>query len=111
MTDPSLHVASSRTPVASGSLHGRYFEAGAVDVITSPFSVDRVRALPAHAHRLSIERDRRSSPTYLPSQGRRPSWVGTGEGKPYTHLKDKMVCELMEHIVNPDREELPIDPS
>lgn len=111
MTDPSLHAPASHTSIASGSLHARYFETGAVDVITSPFSVDRIQGLPAHAHRLSIERDRRSLPTYLPTQGRRPSWVGTGEGKSYTHLKDKMVCELMEHIVNPDREELPIDPS
>lgn len=109
MTDAKLHgfrpslSGSARPPQAT------YFEAGAVDVIVSPFPAERVQRLPAHAHRLNLERDPRRSSAYLPGHERKTSWVGTGEHKPYTHLKDRMVSELMDHIVNPDRQELPVD--
>lgn len=113
LTDTSLHVPSTfANNTSMGSVHNRYYEAGAVDVMRSPVSIDRVHCLPAHAHRLNVDRNRRrrSSP-YLPSQSRRTSWVGTLDDRPYTHLKDKMVSELMDHIVDPDHEELALDPS
>lgn len=88
-----------------------FFDAGAVDVLTSPITVERAQSLPSHVYRLNAERLRRQSSAFLPPQGKKTSWVGTKEGKSYTQIKEVMVCELMDHIVNPDREELPLDPS
>lgn len=108
--DSSLHVPSQhgRDSLAP---HIRYFEAGAVEVMTSPLSSERVLSLPAHVHRLDVERNRRRSSTYLAPLERRTSWVGTAEDRPYSQVKDKMVSELMDRIVNPDGVESLLDPT
>lgn len=88
-----------------------FFDAGAVDVLTGPLTVERTRCLPSHVYRVHAEHRQNQPSAAVPSRGKKTSWVGTKEGKPYTQIKEVMVCELMDHIINPDLEELPVDPS
>lgn len=79
----------------------RYLDAGAADVVTSPLSKDQVHGLAVHAYRAYKEVIREDS-RFLAKRGRKISWVGVDEAKPFAYLREAMVSGLMSGICNPE---------
>ncbi|KAI9789871.1 MAG: 3',5'-cyclic-nucleotide phosphodiesterase [Candelina submexicana] len=76
-------------------------EAGAVDVLTGPLSKERVYNLVVHAYRVHKEVSREQQAYLAVKRGRKRSWVGVNEGKPYAYLREAMVSGLMDGICKP----------
>ncbi|KAK4988012.1 3',5'-cyclic-nucleotide phosphodiesterase [Elasticomyces elasticus] len=89
----------------------RYLDAGAVDVLTSPLSKDRVHGLAVHAYRMYKEVSREDSSFVLTKKSRKLSWVGVSEARPYAYLREAMVSNLMDGICNPENFGDTIEPS
>jgi hypothetical protein len=96
---PGLHVS---LPLADAVRLTRYLDAGAVDVLTSPMSKDRVLGLLIHAYRLQKEFTREEASFLTTKRNRKLSWVGVDDTKPYAYLREAMVSNLMTGICNPD---------
>ena len=79
----------------------RYLDAGAVDVLTSPLSRDRLYGLTTHAYRTYKEYAHAESSFLMEKRKRKLSWVGVDETKPYAYLRESMVSSLMGNICNP----------
>ncbi|KAF1947274.1 hypothetical protein EJ02DRAFT_139202 [Clathrospora elynae] len=80
----------------------RYLDAGAVDVLTSPLSKDRMLGLVIHAYRLQREFNREEASFLTTKRNRKLSWVGVDDTKPYAYLREAMVSNLMTGICNPE---------
>jgi hypothetical protein len=80
----------------------RYLDAGAVDVLTSPMSRDRMLGLAVHAYRLQKEFSREEASFLTTKRNRKLSWVGVDDTKPYAYLREAMVSNLMTGICNPE---------
>ncbi|KAL9063084.1 MAG: hypothetical protein Q9157_008434 [Trypethelium eluteriae] len=89
----------------------RYLDAGAVDVLTSPISRDRIQSLTAHAYRTYREHGANESGFLMEKRRRKLSWVGVDETKPYAYLRESMVSGLMGNICNPSNVAESIDPT
>lgn len=89
--------------------HKRYLDAGAIEVLPSPLSRDRVQGLPNQIYRATRLPVALSSSPYSRSP-RKTSWVGMSDAKPYAYLREAMVSNLMERICVPDLEESAFDP-
>jgi hypothetical protein len=88
----------------------RYLNAGAVDVLSSPLSKDRMHGLAIHAYRLQKEAAREEASFLTNKRNRKLSWVGVDDGKPYAYLREAMVSNLMTGICNPETIGDSIDP-
>ncbi|KAH7049256.1 hypothetical protein B0J12DRAFT_711040 [Macrophomina phaseolina] len=88
----------------------RYLDAGAVDVLASPLSKSHIHGLAIHAYRINKEVMREKSSFLAQSKGRKVSWVGINEAKPFSYLREAMVSNLMGNICNPDTARDTIDP-
>lgn len=104
---PSVH--GSRMLTDPGRMI-RYLDAGAVDVLTSPVTKDRVHGLAVHAYRVYKEVCREKGNFLASKRNRKLSWVGVDEEKPYAYLREAMVSGLMNGICNPDYVGEAIDP-
>ncbi|KAG9187781.1 3',5'-cyclic-nucleotide phosphodiesterase [Alternaria panax] len=80
----------------------RYLDAGAVDVLTSPMSRDRMLGLAVHAYRLQKDFSREEASFLTTKRNRKLSWVGVDDTKPYAYLREAMVSNLMTGICNPE---------
>ncbi len=80
----------------------RYLDGGAVDVLSSPLSKDRVRGLLIHGYRLQREFAREETSFMTNKRNRKLSWVGVDDAKPYAYLREAMVSNLMTGICNPE---------
>ncbi|KAJ8115606.1 hypothetical protein OPT61_g2787 [Boeremia exigua] len=80
----------------------KYFDAGAVDVLSSPLSKDRMQGLAVHAYRLQKEAIREEASFLTTKRNRKLSWVGVDDAKPYAYLREAMVSNLMTGICNPE---------
>ncbi|KAH7381693.1 hypothetical protein BKA66DRAFT_570817 [Pyrenochaeta sp. MPI-SDFR-AT-0127] len=80
----------------------RYLDAGAVDVLSSPLSKDRIHGLVIHAYRLQKEFAREEANFMTTKRNRKLSWVGVDDAKPYAYLREAMVSNLMTGICNPE---------
>ncbi|KAK5257605.1 3',5'-cyclic-nucleotide phosphodiesterase [Cryomyces antarcticus] len=89
----------------------RYLDAGAVDVLTSPMSKNRVHGLAVHAYRGYKEYAKEEFGFLNAKRNRKLSWVGVEEAKPYAYLREAMVSNLMDGICNPENVSDSIDPS
>jgi len=91
----------------------RYLDAGAADVVSSPLSKDQVHGLAVHAYRAYKDflHEEQSFLGNKQTQGRKMSWVGVNEDKPYAYLREAMVSGLMGGICNPESVGEVIDPS
>lgn len=87
----------------------RYLDAGAVDVLTSPLSKERVHGLAVHAYRVNKEVMRQNA-SFLSRRNRKLSWVGVEEERPFAYLREAMVANLMDKICNPQNVGESIDP-
>lgn len=88
----------------------RYLDAGAVDVLASPLSKHHIHGLAVHAYRINKEVMREKSSFLAQSKGRKVSWVGVNEAKPFSYLREAMVSNLMGNICCPDTARDAIDP-
>lgn len=76
----------------------RYLDIGAVDVLTSPFLRERLPGLASHAYRAHKEMAREQRALVAMKSGRKRSWVGLDNQKPYAYLREAMVSGLMDGI-------------
>ena len=95
----SLHMSF---PVSDSVRLTRYLYAGAVVVLTSPMSRDRMLGLAVHAYRLQKEFNREEASFLTTKRNRKLSWVGVDDAKPYAYLREAMVSNLMTGICNPE---------
>lgn len=83
----------------------RSVDCGALDVLISPFSQERVKALSLHCYRAEKKQCQNLS------KERKISWVGVpgvqqSNVSDYAYLREKMVSELMTDIINPQSAQL-----
>jgi hypothetical protein len=96
---PGLHASHPLTDTVRLT---RYLDAGAVDVLSSPLSKDRIHGLVVHAYRLQKEFTREEASFLTTKRNRKLSWVGVDDTKPYAYLREAMVSNLMTGICNPE---------
>jgi hypothetical protein len=99
LPSPGLH---SSHPLTDTVRLSRYLDAGAVDVLSSPLSRDRIHGLVIHAHRLQKKWTREEAQFMNAKRNRKLSWVGVDDSKPYAYLREAMVSNLMTGICNPE---------
>ncbi|CAG8972282.1 hypothetical protein HYALB_00001680 [Hymenoscyphus albidus] len=98
--DPFASVPKKRKPTATLD-QGRtmkYLDAGAVDVLTSPLLPDRLPSLAIHAYRAHKDASKEHRALLELKRGRKRSWVGVDDQKPYAYLREAMVSGLMDGI-------------
>lgn len=98
---PSLSVHGSQLLTDTVRLR-RYLDAGAVDVLSSPFSKEQIHGLTIHAYRVHKEVAREEAGFLTTKRNRKLSWVGVNDAKPYAYLREAMVSSLMSGICNPE---------
>jgi 3',5'-cyclic-nucleotide phosphodiesterase len=95
------------TPLDQGRTM-RYLDIGAVDVLTSPLLAERLPSLAIHAYRAHKEALRDQRVMLEMKRGRKRSWVGLDDQKPYAYLREAMVSGLMDGICRSGGDDLPI---
>ncbi|KAI0200417.1 hypothetical protein F4808DRAFT_450836 [Astrocystis sublimbata] len=85
---------SSPNSMTSRALLRRCLDSGAVDVMASPIHTKSLTTLEVHAYRAHKEI----------RKGRKRSWVGIHEEKPFAYLREAMVSGLMSGICRPGEE-------
>lgn len=76
----------------------QYLDIGAVDVLTSPLLPDRLPSLAIHAYRAHKDASKEQRAILEMKRGRKRSWVGVDDSKPYAYLREAMVSGLMDGI-------------
>lgn len=76
----------------------KYLDIGAVDVITSPLLQERLPSLAVHAYRAHKDASKEQRALLEIKRGRKRSWVGVDDQKPYAYLREAMVSGLMDGI-------------
>ncbi|KAL2201083.1 hypothetical protein P885DRAFT_73433 [Corynascus similis CBS 632.67] len=73
-------------------------EVGAADVMTSPMNPKCISNLEVHAYRAQLDAARDQKALVELRRGRKRSWVGICEEKPFSYLREAMVSKLMGRI-------------
>lgn len=77
-------------------------EAGALDVVKSPLDKAGIMGLTVHAYRIyKTAKKEQASFMAAARRGRKASWVGVEEEKPYAYLREAMVKKLLKGICEP----------
>ncbi|KAL5612797.1 hypothetical protein BROUX41_004119 [Berkeleyomyces rouxiae] len=76
----------------------RCLDLGATDIIVGPINQKSVTSLEVHAYRAYRDALRDQQAILEVRRGRRRSWVGVNEEKPYSYLREAMVSGLMKGI-------------
>ena len=76
----------------------KYLDIGAVDVLTSPLLQERLPSLAVHAYRAHKDASKEQRALLEIKRGRKRSWVGVDDQKPYAYLREAMVSGLMDGI-------------
>ncbi|KAI1148068.1 hypothetical protein F4825DRAFT_454848 [Nemania diffusa] len=87
--DPSSNSLTSR------GLLRRCLDSGAVDVMASPLHAKTLTSLEVHAYRAHKEVVKDQQSLLEIRRGRKRSWVGIHEEKPFAYLREAMVSGLM----------------
>jgi hypothetical protein len=100
MTDGALEPVVSPLGLldANRQLIRRCLDLGAVDVIISPLSVKCITSLEICAYRAHRDAAKEQQTLLEIRQGRKRSWVGVNEEKPFAYLREAMVSGLMNGI-------------
>ncbi|CZR68079.1 related to PDE2-high affinity 3`,5`-cyclic-nucleotide phosphodiesterase [Phialocephala subalpina] len=85
----------------------RYLDIGAVDVLTSPLLHERLPSLAIHAYRAHKDASKEQRALLEMKRGRKRSWVGVDDQKPYAYLREAMVSGLMDGICKVGGEDEP----
>lgn len=83
---------------ANRQLVKRCLDLGAVDIITNPLSSNCIATLEICAYRAHRDAAREQQALREIRQGRKRSWVGVNEEKPFAYLREAMVSGLMSGI-------------
>ena len=86
----------------------RYLDVGAVDVLTSPLLRERLPSLGIHAYRAHKDASKEQRALLEMKRGRKRSWVGVDDQKPYAYLREAMVSGLMDGICKVGGDEEPL---
>ncbi len=84
--------------VANKRMMRMCLDAGATDVLTNPIGAKCVANLEVHAYRAHLEAAREQKALIELRRGRKRSWVGISEEKPFAYLREAMVSKLMGRI-------------
>lgn len=78
-------------------------DAGALDVVKSPLDKAGIMGLTVHAYRIykSAKAEQSHYMSRARGRGRKQSWVGIDEEKPYAYLREAMVKKLLKGICEP----------
>jgi 3',5'-cyclic-nucleotide phosphodiesterase len=76
----------------------KYLDIGAVDVLPSPVLQERLPSLAVHAYRAHKDASKEHRAMMDMKRGRKRSWVGVDDQKPYAYLREAMVSGLMDGI-------------
>ncbi|KAK5990276.1 3',5'-cyclic-nucleotide phosphodiesterase 2-like protein [Cladobotryum mycophilum] len=110
MTDGTFEpFAVSASVVASNRrLMRRCLDLGAVDVLISPLSSKCVTTLEICAYKAHRDAARDQQALLEMTKGRKRSWVGVNEQKPFAYLREAMVSNLMSGIcrLSPDDDQI-----
>lgn len=75
---------------------------GATDVMVSPMNAKCITNLEVHAYRAHRDAAREQKAMLEVQRGRKRSWVGINEEKPFSYLREAMVSNLMSRICRID---------
>lgn len=76
----------------------RCLDLGATDVMASPMNVKCITNLEVHAYRAHRDAAQDQNSLLEVRRGRKRSWVGISEEKPFSYLREAMVSGLMNRI-------------
>ncbi|KAM0507739.1 3',5'-cyclic-nucleotide phosphodiesterase [Verticillium nonalfalfae] len=76
----------------------RCLDLGAADVILRPMHAKCVMSLEIHAHRVRKDAAKEQRAILEVRRGRKRSWVGVNEERPFAYLREAMVSSLMKGI-------------
>ncbi|KFA74954.1 hypothetical protein S40288_02222 [Stachybotrys chartarum IBT 40288] len=107
MTDGAIEpfTAPLRTLDAHRRLVRRCLDLGAVDVLISPLTSNCITALEICAYKAHRDAAREQQDLMEIRRGRKRSWVGVNEQKPFAYLREAMVSGLMNGICRLSPEE------
>ncbi|KAF9875603.1 3'5'-cyclic nucleotide phosphodiesterase [Colletotrichum karsti] len=95
----AIDEAKTKSPPAvDRRLIIRCLDLGAVDVIISPLHAKCITSLEIHAYRAHKDAAREQQEMMEVRRGRKRSWVGVNEEKPFAYLREAMVSGLMRGI-------------
>ena len=97
-----LPKSSSRERVANRRMVKKCLDLGATDVMSSPMNVKCITNLQVHAYRAHRDAARDQKAMLEVRRGRKRSWVGISEEKPFAYLREAMVSNLMSRICRID---------
>ncbi|TVY55043.1 3',5'-cyclic-nucleotide phosphodiesterase regA [Lachnellula cervina] len=89
----------------------KYMDLGAVDVLTSPLLHERLPSLAVHAYRAHKDASKEQRALLELKRGRKRSWVGVDDSKPYAYLREAMVSGLMDGICKIGGDDEPFGPA
>ncbi|KAL7918894.1 hypothetical protein ACQKWADRAFT_216755 [Trichoderma austrokoningii] len=100
MTDGTAELLSTAagTLAASRKLIRRCLDLGAVDVIVAPLGPKCIATLEICAYKAHRDAARDQQAMMEITKGRKRSWVGINDQKPYAYLREAMVSGLMKGI-------------
>ncbi|KND95012.1 3',5'-cyclic-nucleotide phosphodiesterase regA [Tolypocladium ophioglossoides CBS 100239] len=110
MTDGAVETLSipAGTLTAHRRLIRKCLDLGAVDVIISPLSSKCITTLEICAYKAHRDAAREQQAIMEITKGRKRSWVGVNEQKPFAYLREAMVSGLMKGICRLDADEAQI---
>ncbi|KAK4455951.1 3',5'-cyclic-nucleotide phosphodiesterase regA [Podospora aff. communis PSN243] len=100
-----LHPGSPMSRrVANRRMLKKCLDLGAIDVMASPMNGKCITNLEVHAYRAHREAARDQKALLEVRRGRKRSWVGISEEKPFAYLREAMVSNLMNGICRIENE-------
>lgn len=96
--DPSSSILTNR------ALLRKCLDIGAVDVMASPLHMKTLATLEVHAYRAHKEAGKDQQAFLEIRRGRKRSWVGMHDEKPFSYLREAMVSSLMSNICHAGQE-------
>lgn len=84
----------TRSPINRALLR-KCLNSGATDVMASPLHINTLATLEIHAYRAHKEVLREQQTLMEIRRGRKRSWIGVQEEKPFSYLREAMVSSLM----------------
>lgn len=94
--------SSSQERIANRRMLKKCLDLGATDVMASPMNVKCITNLEVHAYRAHRDAAREQKAMLEVQRGRKRSWVGISEEKPFAYLREAMVSNLMSRICRID---------
>lgn len=68
----------------------KYVDIGAVEVVSSPLTVERLNSLVSHAYRAYEDAPRENAEILRQKKARKLSWLGNKDERPFAYLREKM---------------------